>query len=104
MKPGVTGVADFSHFNSSRQKRICDQGAVAAPGHGFRAHHRNALVFREFDQIVQVFSKLRRLHVIRKTTEAGVMPACVDGVSPRVAEAAKSRRIPVVEASAMHCR
>jgi hypothetical protein len=51
---------------------------MAAPGNSFGAHHRNPLLLRKLDQFVQIVPELRRLHVIGKATEAGVMPPGVE--------------------------
>jgi hypothetical protein len=101
VKPRASGACDFPHFNTSCQQRICNQGAMAAPGNGFGAHDCNPLPLRKLDQIVHMFSELRRLHVIGKSTETGVVPTVVNGVPPRMPEATQPGHVPVVYASGM---
>ena len=101
MKPRASSACDFSHFNASCQQRICDQGAVTAPGNGFGAHNCNPLALGKFDQIVQIVPELKCLHVIGKPTEAGVVPTSVDGIPLRMPEATQPGHIPVVKASGM---
>jgi len=104
VKPRASGACDFSHFNASCQQRICNQRTMAAPGNGFGAHNCNPLALGKFDQIVQIFSELRRLHVIGKATETGVVPTGIDGVPPRMPEATQPGHVPVVKASGMQTR
>jgi hypothetical protein len=74
---------------------------MATPGNGFGTHHCDPLALGQFDQIVHIFSELRRLHVIGKATEAGVVPTVVNGVPPSMPEATEPGHVPVVYASGM---
>ena len=96
-----SGACDFTHFNPACQQRIRDQGAMTAPGNGFRAHNGDPLRLRKFYQIVQMFSELRRLHVIGEATEAGVMPSGVEGIGARMPEPAQTGHITVMQAGGM---
>ena len=82
------GISDFPHFNTSRQQRICDQGAMTAPGNSFCTHNCRRLQLRKFYQIIQMLLELRRLHVVGEAAETGVAPSGVERIPPRMPEAA----------------
>lgn len=95
------GACDLTHFNPARQQRIRNQGSMTAPRNGFCAHNGDPLRPRKFYQIVQMFSELRRLHVIGEATEAGVMPSGVEGIGTRMPEPAQTLHVTVMQASGM---
>src|ERR1035437_10781092 len=97
----MDAACDFPHFNSQRQQRICDQGAMTAPGNGFGAHNCDLLRLRQFYQIVQILPELRRLHVIREAPETGVMPSAVDRITARVPKATQTWHVAVMKAGGM---
>jgi hypothetical protein len=104
MKFRAIDACDFSHFNTSGQQRIRDQGTMTAPGHGFRAHNRRLLPPRKFYEIGQILPELGCLHIVGEAAEAGVTPGGIDGIPPRMPESTQSRHIPVMKPDGMQCR
>jgi len=74
------GGQDMLDLDSARDQCIGDQRPVASPGHGFRAHDRRRTAGCKFQELGQIFSERRSLHVIRVAAKAGVFPAGVDGI------------------------
>ena len=64
MGPGARRACDFPHFDSPRQQRVRDQGAMTAPGNGFSAHDGDPLWPRKFYQLVQIVLRACRERVV----------------------------------------
>src|SRR5512137_2185536 len=80
MSAALSRTRDILRLDAVNQQRIRDEGAMTTPRHRFGAHDGDPILLRPLDQIVQGFSELRRLHVIRIAAEGGVSPACIRGI------------------------
>lgn len=70
-------VEDVHDAPAARFEKVRDQGAMAAPPDGFRAHDRGAPFARENGESVNRARELRRFHVIGIRAECRVPPSCV---------------------------
>ena len=82
---------DIFGRNSAHGKRVADQRTMTAPGHRFGAHNGNAILFREPDQLLEVFLELGGLHVIGIATKRGIAPTGVDRIGSGMAQSAEPR-------------
>ena len=89
MKLGRRRTHNIPDLESANGERIRHQRTVASPRNCFSAHQHTRLYFREFDGAFQTRFKLRRLHVIGESSEAGVVPAQILGFRIGVAQAAE---------------
>ena len=72
------GAHDVFHVDAPDLERIGNQGAMTAPGHGFRTHQSDLLAICELNQPLQTPFKLLALHIVSKTPEGRVTPPGVD--------------------------
>ena len=71
---------------------------MTAPWNGFGTHDGSPLRPRKRHEIVQMFSELPRLHVVRKATEAEIFPPEIDGIPGCMPESTQTWHVPVVKA------
>jgi hypothetical protein len=88
LRPHTTG--DLAHRDPSDDKGVRDEGAMATPWNGFRAHQDDLRVLRELDTPIQTSSELRGLHVVGIPAETCIPPPAVRRVPPRVAQSAQA--------------
>jgi len=79
------GAQDIQHFYATREQCIADEGTVASPGDGLRAHDCRRFMGGGFEEGLKPTSELRSLHVIRITAKRCIPPAAIDGIGPRLA-------------------
>jgi hypothetical protein len=60
---------DVFGWNSARDQRIRNQGAMAAPGNGFRAHQRDPFFPRKLNEAFETLVEFRALYMIRESAE-----------------------------------
>ncbi len=101
MRFGLGSAPDVGNRDAAREKSICDQRAMAAPGHRFRAHDRDGgfafsaglPVCFEMAQRFQIAGELFGLHVIGITAKTVVSPSGVDRILAGMAQAAETGHV-----------
>jgi len=76
-------------------ERVSDKGAMAAPGNGFGAHDGAEFCLRQSFEARESGGEVWSLHVVGEAAKAGVVPAGVDGIGVRVAQATELRQVRV---------
>ena len=71
---GYSFFKNVLHLNSSYQKSISDKRPVAPPGKGFSTHNNQIVFGTHFDKRLQARLEFIRLHIVRITSERGIMP------------------------------
>jgi len=77
------------HRNLPHQQRVRNQRPMTPPRHNLRAHDRRRLSSSQPLQTRQPCQKLLRLHVIRKSTKASIVPTEIRRVSLRMPQSAE---------------
>src|SRR2546423_2187223 len=93
--PLAAGVENMKNWNTFRDHRVRNQGAVTTPWNRFGAHDRSRLESDECEEIVESLGKLPRLHVVGISAEAGISPQRVVGVPSPAAASAQRRDVGV---------
>lgn len=81
---------NLTHRDSPDEQGVRDERPVAAPWNGLRAHQHDRRVLGEPDTPIQASAERRRLHVVGIPAEAGIAPAAVRRVRPRVTQPAQT--------------
>src|SRR5580704_7288053 len=71
---------------------------MAAPRYRFRAHGRSGLRGRQFDKRIEVLAELGGLHIVGIASKGGVAPTSVHRAGFRMAQAAESWHVTVLDA------
>src|SRR5690554_2684562 len=68
----------MNDFVSAQKQIVCDDAAVAAPPHSFRAHDGNYTTLAEFDEFVKGLSELLGKCIVGVIVKACAAAECVD--------------------------
>ena len=99
VKIGARGSHDVIDGVAANSQRVGDERTMTAPGNGFGAHDGAEPCFRELCEPTEGGGKFRSLHVVGEAAKAGMVPAGVDRIWPRAAQAAELREMRVGDAS-----
>src|SRR6185437_4956774 len=91
------GADDLFRIDAADQKRICNQGAVAAPRHRFGTHDGGWALAGKADEFFQRVGEGLSLHVIGIAAKAGVAPRRIEGIATGVAKPTEVRQVHVVD-------
>lgn len=89
VKIGARGSHDVFHGVAADGEHVGDERAMAAPGNGFGAHDGAGLCPGKAFEAGERGGEFGSLHVVGETAKTGIVPAGVDGIGARVAQAAQ---------------
>jgi len=69
-------IKDVHDFDAARAKRVANEGTVATPPGGFRAHDGGALLLAKLEKSAKAPDELGRLHVVGIAAERCPATAC----------------------------
>lgn len=99
---------DFAHDvlsgNSAGEQRIGNQGTVASPRNGFRAHQCDAILVRELNKAIESLFEFRGLHVVGKAAEGCILPCRVNRISLWPPQSAESSQVKVSDTGRLERR
>ena len=67
-------IEDVHDFDTARAKRVANEGTVATPPGGFRAHDGGALLLAKLEKRAKAADELGRLHVVGIAAERCIAP------------------------------
>lgn len=70
---------------------------MATPRHGLGAHDGRWMISGSLHERLQGGPKVLRLHVVRESAKARVLPAVIDGILPGLAQPAKLRLVDIAD-------
>ena len=77
------------HGETSHLQCVGDERPVTAPWYRFGTHQADSFAPRKVDQLIQIFVKFLRLHVIREPSETGIAPSRVGRIALSMAKSSK---------------
>jgi len=86
---GAVARRNVQHSDAANRKRICHQHAMTAKWIAFGAHDRHRFFLAQRNQLFDSLPKFGRLHVIRETAKACVLPADIDRILARMTQSAE---------------